>query len=105
MPSVIGLGAVALLVGTVGMANIMVILVLERRSGIGLRRVLGATSGHIRIQFLALAAMLSVLGGRVGIAAGSLAPFFATSRTDTAASPLGSAGPSVLVSSTRCRPH
>ncbi len=69
----LGLGAVALLIGAVGVANIMVISVLERRSEIGLRRALGATRGHIRIQFLAEAAMLSVLGGMVGIAAGTLA--------------------------------
>jgi putative ABC transport system permease protein len=69
----LGLGAVALLIGAVGVANIMVISVLERRSEIGLRRALGATRGHIRTQFLAEAAMLSVLGGLVGIAAGSIA--------------------------------
>lgn len=69
----LGLGAVALLIGAVGVANIMVISVLERRSEIGLRRALGATRGHIRIQFLAEAAMLSVLGGVVGIAAGAAA--------------------------------
>jgi putative ABC transport system permease protein len=69
----LGLGAVALLVGAVGVANIMVISVLERRSEIGLRRALGATRGHIRTQFLAEAAMLSVLGGLVGIAAGAVA--------------------------------
>jgi putative ABC transport system permease protein len=49
----LGLGAVALLVGAVGVANIMIISVLERRSEIGLRRALGATKGHIRTQFLA----------------------------------------------------
>jgi putative ABC transport system permease protein len=69
----LALGAVALLIGAVGVANIMVISVLERRSEIGLRRALGATRGHIRIQFLAEAAMLSVLGGIVGIAAGTAA--------------------------------
>jgi putative ABC transport system permease protein len=69
----LGLGAVALLVGAVGVANIMVISVLERRSEIGLRRALGATRGHIRTQFLAEAAMLSVLGGLAGVAVGSLA--------------------------------
>jgi putative ABC transport system permease protein len=51
----LGLGAVALLVGAVGVANIMIISVLERRSEIGLRRALGATKGHIRVQFLAVA--------------------------------------------------
>jgi putative ABC transport system permease protein len=66
----LGLGAVALLVGAVGVANIMVISVLERRSEIGLRRALGATKGQIRIQFLSEAILLSLAGGAVGIAAG-----------------------------------
>jgi putative ABC transport system permease protein len=69
----LGLGAVALLVGAVGVANIMVISVLERRSEIGLRRALGATKGHIRIQFLSEAVLLALIGGVVGVAAGSLA--------------------------------
>jgi len=69
----LGLGAVALLVGAVGVANIMVISVLERRSEIGLRRSLGATRGHIRMQFLSEAILLSVLGGLVGVAAGTVA--------------------------------
>jgi putative ABC transport system permease protein len=66
----LGLGAVALLVGAIGVANIMVIAVLERRSEIGLRRALGATRGHIRIQFLAEAIALSLLGGIAGVIAG-----------------------------------
>jgi putative ABC transport system permease protein len=69
----LGLGAVALLVGAVGVANIMVISVLERRSEIGLRRALGATKGHIRLQFLSEAVLLSLLGGVAGIAFGALA--------------------------------
>ena len=69
----LGLGAVALLVGAVGVANIMIISVLERRSEIGLRRALGATKGHIRIQFLAEAILLAVAGGVAGVAAGALA--------------------------------
>jgi putative ABC transport system permease protein len=69
----LGLGAVALLVGAVGVANIMIISVLERRSEIGLRRALGATKGHIRIQFLAEAVLLAVVGGAVGVGAGALA--------------------------------
>jgi putative ABC transport system permease protein len=69
----LGLGAVALLVGAVGVANIMVISVLERRSEIGLRRSLGATKGHIRTQFLSEAILLSLLGGAVGVGAGVLA--------------------------------
>jgi putative ABC transport system permease protein len=69
----LGLGAVALLVGAVGVANIMIISVLERRSEIGLRRALGATKGHIRIQFLAEAVVLGFLGGAVGVAVGAAA--------------------------------
>jgi len=69
----LGLGAVALLVGAVGVANIMIISVLERRSEIGLRRALGANKGHIRIQFLSEAIMLGLLGGIVGVAVGAAA--------------------------------
>jgi len=68
----LGLGAVALLVGAVGVANIMVISVLERRSEIGLRRALGATRGNIRSQFLFEAVLLGGLGGLVGMALGVL---------------------------------
>jgi putative ABC transport system permease protein len=66
----LGLGAVALLVGAVGVANIMIISVLERRSEIGLRRALGATRGHIRTQFLFEAILLGLLGGVVGVVVG-----------------------------------
>jgi putative ABC transport system permease protein len=66
----LGLGAVALLVGAVGVANIMIISVLERRSEIGLRRALGATRGHIRTQFLSEALLLGLLGGVVGVILG-----------------------------------
>jgi putative ABC transport system permease protein len=69
----LGLGAVSLLVGAVGVANIMLISVLERRSEIGLRRALGATRGHIRIQFLSEAIVLALIGGIAGVAFGSLA--------------------------------
>ena len=69
----LGLGAVALLVGAVGVANIMVISVLERRSEIGLRRALGATRGQIRTQFLCEAVLLSLLGGLAGVIFGILA--------------------------------
>jgi putative ABC transport system permease protein len=68
----LGLGAVSLLVGAVGVGNIMLIGVLERRSEIGLRRALGATKGQIRAQFLAEAILLALLGGAVGVAAGAL---------------------------------
>ena len=69
----LGLGAVALLVGAVGVANIMIVSVLERRSEIGLRRALGATRSHIRIQFLSEAVLLGLLGGAVGVALGAAA--------------------------------
>jgi putative ABC transport system permease protein len=69
----LGLGAVALVVGAVGVANIMIISVLERRSEIGLRRALGATKGQIRMQFLAESILLAVLGGAVGVLAGAAA--------------------------------
>jgi putative ABC transport system permease protein len=66
----LGLGAVALLVGGVGVANTMVISVLERRAEIGLRRSLGATRGQIRVQFLAESLLLSALGGAGGVLLG-----------------------------------
>lgn len=68
----LGLGAVALLVGGIGVVNTMVISVLERRAEIGLRRSQGATRGHIRLQFLSEAVLLSTLGGTAGIMIGSL---------------------------------
>jgi putative ABC transport system permease protein len=66
----LGLGAVALLVGGVGVANTMIISVLERRAEIGLRRALGATRGQIRLQFLAESLLLSALGGAGGVLLG-----------------------------------
>ncbi len=66
----LGLGAVALLVGGVGVANTMVISVLERRPEIGLRRSLGATRGQIRVQFLVESQLLSALGGAGGVLLG-----------------------------------
>jgi putative ABC transport system permease protein len=69
----LGLGAVSLLVGAIGVGNVMLIGVLERRSEIGLRRALGATKGHIRIQFLAEAVLLALAGGAAGVGLGAAA--------------------------------
>lgn len=66
----LGLGGVALLVGGVGIANVMVISVLERRTEIGVRRALGATKRHIRTQFVIESSLLSVLGGALGVGLG-----------------------------------
>jgi len=69
----LGLGVVALIVGAVGVANIMIISVLERRSEIGLRRALGATEGQIRMQFLTESILLAAIGGIAGVLAGIVA--------------------------------
>ncbi|MCW2969956.1 MAG: transporter permease [Solirubrobacterales bacterium] len=69
----LGLGIVALIVGAVGVANIMIISVLERRSENGLRRALGATKQQIRTQFLTESILLAVLGGIVGVVVGVIA--------------------------------
>jgi putative ABC transport system permease protein len=85
----LGLGAVALLVGAIGVANIMIISVLERRQEIGLRRALGATRGQIRIQFLAEAIMLSLAGGAAGVLIGAAATtWYARAHHETTVIPL-----------------
>ena len=84
----IGLGAVALLVAGVAIANIMVISVLERRMEIGVRRAIGATRGHIRIQFLIESMLLAGIGGVLGIALGAaITVGYAASRDLTVAVP------------------
>jgi putative ABC transport system permease protein len=84
----LGLGAVALLVGGVGIANVMVISVLERRSEVGLRRALGATRRHVGAQFACESLLLAAAGGAVGIALGALVTFaYAQSRGWTSVVP------------------
>jgi len=98
----LGLGAVALLVGAVGVANIMVISVLERRAEIGLRRALGATKGHIRVQFLSEAVVLALIGGAFGVGVSALATAaYASSKSETIVIPAlawaGGIGAAILI--------
>jgi len=95
----LGLGAVALLVGAIGIANIMVISVLERRAEIGLRRALGATRRQVAVQFLAESALLSVLGGLGGVLLGAAATVgYALSTGQAVVVPAAAAGGGLAVS-------
>ena len=71
----LGLGSISLLVGAIGIANTMIISVIERRREIGLRRALGATRRHVQLQFVCEALVLSGLGGAAGITIGVLVTF------------------------------
>jgi putative ABC transport system permease protein len=84
----LGLGAVALLVGAVGIGNVMVIGVLERRGEVGLRRALGATRRHVGIQFLTESVLLSGIGGIAGALLGVAATvIYTTTRSVTLSVP------------------
>jgi putative ABC transport system permease protein len=98
----LGLGAVALLVGGVGIANVMVISVLERSSEVGLRRALGATRRHVGAQFATESLLLAAAGGAVGVALGAVVTLgYAESRGWTTVVPplalAGGLGAAVLI--------
>jgi putative ABC transport system permease protein len=98
----LGLGAVALLVGGIGIANVMVISVLERRGEIGLRRALGARRGHVAVQFVAEAALLAAAGGTAGAVLGGFATavYAAARHWSTVVPPavlLGAVGAALLI--------
>jgi putative ABC transport system permease protein len=86
----LSLGAVALLVGGIGIANVMVIAVLERRGEIGLRRAMGARRVHVGLQFVSEAMSISLLGGVAGAVTGALAvAVYADARHWSTAIPAG----------------
>lgn len=62
-----GIAAISLAVGGIGIMNIMLVSVTERTKEIGIRKAMGATSGNIMVQFLVEAAMISLIGGALGI--------------------------------------
>ncbi|MFJ6577224.1 ABC transporter permease [Streptomyces sp. NPDC091368] len=97
---VLSLAGVALLVGGVGIANTMVVGVMERRGEIGLRRALGARGGQIAAQFLLEAVLMGFIGGVGGLVVGALAVYgYAVAQGWPVSVPLYTvvAGPSVSV--------
>ncbi|MDR2565108.1 MAG: ABC transporter permease [Bifidobacteriaceae bacterium] len=80
----LGLGALALLIGGIGIANTMVVAVMERRGEVGLRRAMGARTGQIALQFVLEAAFIGFAGGVLGVGLGAYATYLYTSVGDMA---------------------
>jgi putative ABC transport system permease protein len=72
------IAAISLLVGGIGIMNIMLATVTERTREIGIRRALGAKRRHITLQFLVESVVLSIGGGLIGVTAGVIVPFIVT---------------------------
>jgi putative ABC transport system permease protein len=80
----LGLGGLALLIGGIGIANTMVVAVMERRGEVGLRRAIGARTGQIAVQFVLEAAFIGLIGGLLGLGLGAYATFIFTAATHSA---------------------
>jgi putative ABC transport system permease protein len=80
----IGLGALSMLIGGIGIANTMVVAVMERRGEVGLRRAMGARSGQIALQFVLEAALIGFIGGALGVGLGGYATYLYTAAAHSA---------------------
>lgn len=78
-----GIASIALLVGGIGIMNMMLVSVSERTKEIGLRKAMGATPGRIQLQFLLEAIVLSLMGGIIGVILGLIISFVGAQLLDT----------------------
>lgn len=78
-----GIASIALLVGGIGIMNMMLVSVSERKQEIGLRKAMGAAPGRIQLQFLLESVVLSLLGGIIGVILGMLLSLAAAKLLDT----------------------
>ena len=82
MSLLVGIASIALVVGGIGIMNMMLVTVTERTTEIGLRKALGAEPGQIQMQFLIEAIILSLLGGVIGVIVGLTVSFAICVNTD-----------------------